>query len=258
MTQFGRFHHLWIDWDAKLSSIVERAGARLLFPQLKERGQGNDVFKLEPGEPVCIFAAPQKGSSRKRGPSHRQVIFVGGSFTFVTNGSPSPRMTKGDCNISIFDYGAGPGETCRLTQVDAMHFDMEKSEAPTAFHPTFHMQRGHINTLTDAAIRALVHRATRIDPSGIEISRDGSLGTPYIRVPTPQMDMLSALVVVAADFFCNGGDKDPRAKTLFQALLKLLVNEDNAAREGVSAQALRVRASNAGYTSSGLWYAECV
>lgn len=242
-----------------LSILAKRAGARLYFPSLAEKqGEGEDVLRLEPSEPVCIFDAPQKGSSRKRGLSHRQVIIVGGSFTFAMNGPAPPRMTKGECNVSIFDYEEVPGKSCKLTEIDAMHFDMEDVDAHTAFHPTFHVQRGRSNTLSDGMIKSLVQKAARIDQEAIEVWREGSLGTPYIRIPTPQMDMLSALAVVAADFFCNGGDRDPKAKTLFQALLRLLVHQDNAAREGMSAEALRLRANRDGHTSSALWYAECV
>jgi hypothetical protein len=96
-----------------------------------------------------------------------------------------------------------------------------------------------------------------VDRANISFDRPPLAGTPYLRLPTPQMDLFSVMTMVIADFFCNGGDRNPKVRDQFQAILGWLVHENNAAREGVAAGVIRERSQSGGFTSSAHWYPEC-
>jgi hypothetical protein len=105
------------------------------------------------------------------------------------------------------------------------------------------------------------------------------LGTPYLRLPTPQLDLFSVMTIVAADFFCNAGDanrdrdidrnarhrrgrngaaRHDRTNVVerFASLLDLLRKPENIARAGTASVALFARMKTDDYISTGHWYPE--
>lgn len=254
MSGAGNFHSYWREWEQKLRGPIARSGSKLIFPALKQSNvDGYSVF--QPAKPVGIYNAPQKSSSKKRGSSHKQTILIDGSFRLRTeDGSPS--MVSGACNVTIFDTKEEPNTSVRMMPVEFVHFDMESYEAPTPYHPIFHVQRGMSNKLTDAIVKDVVFEFTKVDRTNISIDTYDHLYTPYLRMPTPQMDMFSVFALIIADFFSNSGDTNPNVREQFQSVLKYLRDSKNKAREGFASQLLHKRCVDAAYTSCAHWYPE--
>jgi len=246
------FQRYWRDWAGKLSVPIERMASRLRFPEyLNEIRLEGGIVELKPPYPICIYNAPQKGASRKRGSSHKQTIFIDGSFKLNAN-EKNPFLEQGKASITFFDTKAAVGGGYELMEVDAVHFDMELQSNPFPYHPLFHAQRDTSNQLTDEMIREAMSDMARINPQQIVVSRNSQLGTQHLRLPTPQMDMFAVFTMVVADFFCTGGDKDT---TQFEGILEHLIHPSNAAREGVAAKALNVRSLGA-HSCPAHWYPE--
>ena len=251
-SRYQPFQRYWRDWATKLSVPIERMASRLRFPTfLDEIGNGQGVFELKPPYPICIYNAPQKGASTKRGSSHRQTIFIDGSFHLNLSDN-APFLEHGKASISFFDTRSAQGGTYELDEVDAVHFDMELSNQPSPYHPIFHAQRDTSNKLTDDMIREAVAMMAKADPKQVNVRRNPQLGTHHLRLPTPQMDLFAVFTMVIADFFCTGGDKDT---TQFESILEHLTHTSNAAREGVAARSLSGLAHGA-HTCPAHWYPE--
>lgn len=251
---FTTFHRYWQEWEAKLKLPIERNAAKLLFTALGERRRDDGDYELFLQHPICIANAPQKAASHRGGPSHRNTLLIHGGF-IVRVGTEAPYLVQGRCSLSLFSVTNGEGGALTLHEIDAMHFDMERTDSPTPFHPTFHVQRDTDNGLGDGAVRQAVAAITHADPARISLERSGGLGTQHLRLPTPQMDVFAVLTAVIADFFCNGGDKDPKIKAQFRAILEWLRHPSNVAYEGFAARALAVRtAGSVGCPAP--WYPE--
>ena len=260
-SDFQLFHRFWASWGAKLEIPVKRNRARLVYPStLVESKRSDGAVELKPASPLCILNAPQKGSSTRRGASHRQAIVIDGTFVMRHDANP-PFLVEGSCCIAIFDTEEVPGTSLVLREIEAMHFDMEKEQNHTPFHPGFHVQRGSSNRLLDEVIKPPIALGSHMPVEKIRIDRATELGTPYLRLPTPQMDLFSVMTMVIADFFCSSNPKDPKttAKVTaeFKALLALLFDGNNAAREGFLARRIRTDGEQRKFMSIGGWYAEC-
>jgi hypothetical protein len=250
--RYQTFQRYWREWEGKLKGPITQMSSQLRFPEyLEEIGASNGGVELKPPFPVCIFNAPQKGASNKRGISHKQTIFIDGSFQ-LNVAQESPFLEHGKASVSFFDTMQATDGSFSLKEVDAVHFDMELRGASVPYHPTFHAQRDTSNRLTDEMIREALEKGRRIDPRKVNVERNSQLGTQHLRLPTPQMDLFAVFTMVIADFFCTGGDKDT---TRFEAILEHLTHAGNAAREGVVAKALNERARGA-YTCPAHWYPE--
>lgn len=279
MAAIDKLQRYWQQWGDKLEPLVKGKGARLDFPAKLRRLGGtekSDVFA--PTRPICITNAPNKASTKFRN-SHRLAIFINGDLEISKD--PDDPCINHRCNITIFKYTEMPGVSVHLEMLDAMHFDVDATDKKTGkrthFHPIFHVQRGL--SLDDETCRDTLADILHMSPDAITVdqSNKAALGTPYLRIPTPQLDMFSVLTLVAADYFCNPGDaiRDEKhdeaaangdhkakyahrsnAKALFVELLNLLRNSSNIAREGVSSVELRDRLTSAGLLSTACWYPE--
>jgi hypothetical protein len=163
--------------------------------------------------------------------------------------------------------------------VDAMHFDVDAIDKDTGlrtpFHPIFHVQRG--TSHEDNVFKTILSEILHIEPGAIEVQTNkNTLGSPYLRVPTPQLDMFSVFTLIAADYFCNPGDAEKDVKhdraakdgkkvnpadrtnvtEQFVGLLELLKSSANVAREGKSSIELRDRLNKGKMFNTGYWYPE--
>ncbi|KRC31533.1 MULTISPECIES: hypothetical protein [unclassified Lysobacter] len=255
--EFDTFHRYWMDWEAKLKPLIRRHEAQLLFPnRLSETLKDDGSIDLSPAHPICIANAPQKAATGKRGPSHRNTLVIDGGF-HLKPGAVAPYLVQGRCSLSVFSTTIRDDGGRNLVEIDAMHFDMEKADKPTAYHPIFHVQRDVDSKLDQAKLKQSVADLARTTPDKIFLERSSGLGTQHLRLPTPQMDLFAVLTAVVADFFCNGADKDIKVKTQFSAVLELLKHPSNAARNGFAARQLMERADQI-WPCPGAWYPESV
>lgn len=253
--EFATFHRYWTEWNDKLKPLIERHEAQLLFPdRLSESLNKDGSIDLSPAHPICIANAPQKAATKKRGSSHRNTLVIDGGFHLKPS-AVAPYLVQGRCSLSVFSTTIRIDGGRDLFEIDAMHFDMEKADQPTAYHPIFHVQRDVDSRLDQAKVKAAVADLARTTADKIFLERSPGLGTQHLRLPTPQMDLFAVLTAVVADFFCNSGDKDPKVKTQFGAVLKLMKHPSNIARNGFASRQLMHR-SNEIWTCPAAWYPE--
>ncbi len=280
MAPFPRLQRHWEQWRDKLEPLVRSKSARLDFPpRLKYLSDAADDFYLYgPERPVCITNAPVKSSSTRARNNLRLVIFIDGDLKFSKDATV-PCITH-RCSLTIFKFSEVPRQSAHLEMVDTMHFDVDAIDSEgerTPFHPIFHVQRGPCHD--DTVYQNVLADILRLEPANITVDQGNkaALGTPYLRIPTPQLDMFSLFTLIAADYFCNPGDvkrdadhdkavKDGSRKVVaadrsnvkeqFVALLDLLKSTNNLAREGKSAIELRDRINDAAVLSTACWYPE--
>lgn len=261
IASYSRLQRYWSGWDARLKPLIkERNGARLFFPSaLRHGGVVDGKITIRPAEPIFIHNAPSKASSR--GKAARLAIFIAGSFEMGAT-DEQPCMHKAECNVTF--YTCKPeGNGWNLKFFDAMHFDFEQADSQKPFHPIFHVQRGVSRDVNDETVRTLFHDHLHTDPADVTITSDPHvLGTPYLRLPTPQLDIFSVITLIMADFFCNGGEIEQNKNLMphFQGILDYLRHESNVIREGQGSKMLkeRIDAEQSKHVSTAHWYAECV
>lgn len=274
MATANTLQRYWQAWQPKLEPLVKAKGAKLHFPMMlrQERGSTDATAILRPTQPVCIYNAPEKASSTRAG---RHILFIDGSFEVLVK-DEAPHLVKPTCNVTIFKSEEVATESLTLELVEALHFDMERpfgDRESKEFHPIFHVQRGE--SLTGPGCREVLCDLYHLAPEQIIIqdTNKAVLGTPYLRLPTPQLDLFSVLTIVAADYFCNAGDAQRDRKLAgrdngsarhdrtnvverFVSLLELLAQPDNVARAGASSLALFGRIKAGDHLSAGHWYPE--
>ena len=260
---YGTFSVLWQEWERKLTPLVNGRDARLIFPPLdgpRTLDDGKVIFEV--GSPILIANAPQKSASTRGG---RHAIFIMGAFVFDrVDASVRPKLVHASASVTIYNVIRRMTDAATAELFEAVHFDMENAESQTAFHPIFHAQRGADNRLAPDVLRPALARALRLRDECVEIKQSTVPGTPYLRLPTPQLDLFSVLTMLIADFFCHmpqgGGTSpsvNPNTLTAFKAVLELLKDGRNIARDGVCTEALDERRKSTGdFASSAHWYAE--
>lgn len=279
MAPIAKLQRHWEQWGAKLEPLVKSKSARLHFPpKLKLAGDDSDFYLYAPERPICITNAPVKSSSKRARSNLQLAMFIDGNLKFSKDAN-DPCITH-SCNLTIFKYTEVPQKSAHLEMVDTMHFDVDAVDSDgkrTPFHPIFHVQRG--SSHDDAVYQEILAEIWHLDAASITVDQNNkaALGTPYLRIPTPQLDMFSLFTMVAADYFCNPGDvkrdadhdkalKDGKRRVnaadrtnvteQFVALLDLLKGTANLAREGKSAVELRDRLNDAAVFSTACWYPE--
>lgn len=275
MSNTGHLYQYWYKWEPKLRTLLEARRARLVFPAIREK-QGTrdqnhpDILTFELESPICILDAPQKGSITRS--TKRMHILIDGTFKFAETAG-HPCMLHASCNVTLFDRTENDGDgTLELVLTDALHFDVESPDAHgnrKGFHPFFHVQRGISHD--DQRVREVIAAATKRDEAEVSVDQSAKdkIGHPYLRIPTPQLDLFSVMTMIAADCFCTTSDTEgatkakapqageaTRAEVLFADLLKLLTEGSNIVREGDTARALIQRVMGANLMSAGHWYPE--
>ncbi|MDB5815308.1 MAG: hypothetical protein JWN23_2425 [Rhodocyclales bacterium] len=248
----------WDAWKGALKKIVESRNARLHFPNLNIR-QEDGLTCAMLSHPICIFDAPPKASTTRLSSDKLIVIFVSGELKFADTETGSV-LVESSCSAAFFKKTKNvPANSLGLQMTDSLHFDAEVSNKLTPFHPIFHVQRGTSRISSDACkdvLASLIH----IDRDKIDVPFDDTVGilkSPCFRIPTPQLDILSVLTLIIADYFCNTNAVTNIAER-FQEVLRLLASDGKPAREGASARLLRSRVETHGHLSAGIWYAEFV
>jgi hypothetical protein len=246
----------WEDWNTTLQAIVKSKNARLHFPHpVIKNGGANREFTVSFNEPICIFNSPTKGSSTKL--AKRLCIFIHGHLDFrLVDGSVQLKYSS--CVISFFTQ-KNDGAKIDLTLCESMHFDTEQLDDQLPFHPIFHVQRG-LGIGTDSCMN-VVRELARRGQENISIDTAGHdailLKNPYFRIPTPQMDLLTVLTLVVADYFCSSGEESrANSDKYFGSVLALLLADKNPAREGACAARLRGKITKSNHLSVGNWYVE--
>jgi len=270
MSNSARLHIYWQEWQGKLETIITTRSARLLYPAVKQIARDDTSKTYGLSHPVCILHAPQKASATRR--AKRMHILIDGTFR-LEEASDHPCLKHASCNITLFDPVDLDDGSLNLVLIDALHFDVESPEREGArrrFHPFFHVQRGISHD--EADIKSVFSQATRLDIDQIRVDQSAkdSIGHPYLRIPTPQLDLFSVMTMVAADCFCNAGDAEAEARSgrttpkaadtnieaLFVSLLQLLTQSTNVVRETDTAQMLTRRVIDKQWMSAGHWYPE--
>lgn len=265
MSNEARLHLLWQRWQRPLTTIVKSRKAQLQFPSLEEKPNSRD--KANPGQrvlklthPLCILNAPQKASSK-----HKTMhVLIDGHFHFEDT-AEHQCLTHAGANVTLLHPEWLDNDVLKLTLVDALHFDVEAPEQGKrkGFHPFFHVQRG--TSLTDEKIKQIFSVAEGLEVEKIQVDQRAKdlIGHPYLRIPTPQLDVFAVLTMVIADCFCNPGivatsasNGETNAEALFSSLLGLLTETNNIVREGITSRELcdRVRAGQ--FMSAAHWYPE--
>lgn len=275
MSNTGHLYQYWYKWESKLRTLLEARGARLLFPAIREKPGTRDaanpnILTFDLITPICILDAPQKASTTRS--TKRMHILIDGTFKFDEAAS-YPCLLHAGCNVTLFDRSENDEDgTLELFLTDALHFDVESPDEKgnrKGFHPFFHAQRGISHN--DQVVREVFAAATRRDVGEVRVDQTAKdkIGHPYLRIPTPQLDLFSVMTMIVADCFCNPGEVDSvtkpkvtrpgdesRAEVLFVDLLKLLTEGSNIVREGNTARALKQRVTAADLMSAGHWYPE--
>lgn len=259
--EYGSFATFWWEWEKKLNPMIKKRQATLQFAPLSGPSTENGKATFELKEPIVISQAPQKSASAKK---DRHAIFILGKFVFDrVDGVATPVLVNASTSITIYSVHRKSDDEITAEMFEAVHFDMEDACAQKPFHPIFHAQRGADNRLLPEALTPALARGWRIRNEGVEIKSSQVPGTPYLRLPTPQLDLFSVLTMVIADFFCHLPDsangkppENPNVLTEFKGLLTLLMDKRNLAREGQCSAAVMARQNGSGFPSSGHWYAE--
>lgn len=246
---FGRF---WRDVGSDIKKVVKRH-ATLLFPDqlgLRDLDGGDQEIYLH--EPVMFYGAPLRGGSHK--PGGRRALFVDGTFR-VRATARGFDLVQAACNLVVYDTVEVANESYTLTLVDSMHFDIEPADAQSEFHPMFHAQRGYSTLITPAKVVAQAMMASHLPEDKIHLE-GAEMNLEFVRLPCPQMDMLSVLATVVADFFCNKDQTTRPEKDAFHALLKRVLGEKNPMRESLSSKALSRRWQDRPPFAASHWYKE--
>lgn len=240
-----------VDVIHKAASIVIETQqlSKVLWPDLIQTDQGQDGTRLEFSKPAIIWNAPYRASSKG---TAKRAIALTGSFIFKDG-----IFDKGSAHLEVYNSVLFEGRLT-LTLLEAMHFDIEPGEMQSAFHPMFHVQFGKSKRWNDTILRDQVNLVSRIRNENIDVVRDIEMPIRDVRIPTPQMDYLSVLIMVVADYFCEK-DSGNEVKNGFQTLLKAVMNSKNSARGGRQSHVLEQRWIDSSADrpfAAGHWYGE--
>ena len=239
-------------WEASIRTIVQSKGSRVEFPSGFSISQDSDSVYPELPQPICFHDAPQKGSSNRRGPSHRLTIFVDGKLE-LNRDEAHPCLRSAGAVVEFYEFDFDSAGGGKLTLVDCFHFDLEWPTRP--FHPACHVQRG--TGVGIERVRNVVSGFRKVPAERLTVDVTAAKsGTPYLRLPSPQMDLFAVLTMIVADFYCGAEDDRTDKRAIFTRLLGLLANPSNVVRECAISSELRSRIVAADFMSMSYWYPE--
>ncbi|WP_127025297.1 hypothetical protein [Rheinheimera mangrovi] len=198
-----------------------------------EAVSNNNSKLIRPSEPFTLTAISQKGNAG----SKRICAYIDGYLRI--SGKTSDRRVRIDkyCTEVLYCYPCSSIDYKNLKVSSGFHFDFDVDVQPA--HPIFHMQ--HDNTILREKVEKKV---TSLQPQ---------LGENRLfRVPTSQMDILSALVMLIADHFV---DKSSRQE--YETFVSLLDSIDKymvLADFSLCKQPFRGPLSTYGNLNSISWY----
>ncbi len=164
---------------------------------------------------------------------------------------------RGGVNLEVYETRRQSDGMVNMNLLDTMHFDFEYNAMQTAYHPMFHVQFGKAKRFDEDFIKRTVCELGSIEHEKMNLDR--GLNTPMrdVRIPTPQMDYMSVLAMVIADYFCEG--RSPAAvRNGFVKLLRQVMNASNPARSSRQSHSLEQRwaQSTRGPFCASHWYEE--
>lgn len=252
MTDFASFARHMKDIHRTANIVIEKRSSKGHWPDLKAEQTGEGEILVSFTEPVVVWNAPMRGSSGNT--LTKRAIVMGGQFSF--KGSI---LDNGAAHLEIYETAQDSGNW-RMKLLDAMHFDIEAKSSQTPFHPMFHVQFGKNKHIDEADVRRIVGKLGRIDENRIELIRSLETRSRDIRIPTPQMDYMSVLTMVVADYFCDTHSAR-EVRTGFRNLLKKVMHDSNPARSSRQSRNLESRwnSQSNGPFGAPHWYQEsCV
>lgn len=249
MKNFALFkrHVLEIHGAAKI--IIEKKQSKVHWPELLFTNAGEEGFCVGFSDPVVLWDAPLRGSA---GASlKRRAILMDGTFYFKEG-----NFDKGGAKLEVYSTIRKNGD-CLVELLEAMHFDIEPDVVQSPFHPMFHVQFGKNKNVDEAGLTARIAELARIEPHRVKLDREKISHTRDIRIPTPQMDYLSMLIMVIADYFCEKNSAN-EVKAGFRSLLKRVMDSKNSARDGRQSKQLEKRwtMENSSPFCASHWYQE--
>lgn len=250
MVDYALFKRHVDDVHSAAKIVIQKQNATPVWPRLLSEDAGEAGIKVEFAEPALLWNAPLRGSSSTTISSKRAIV-MGGSFCFKEG-----VFDMASACLEVYSITRISG-VCKLKLLEAMHFDTEPNAQQSPFHPMFHVQFGKNNHWDVARLQARVAEAARVDISKIEIDRELLFATRDMRIPTPQMDYLSMLVMVIADYFCEK-NSTREVKTGFKKILKKVMDSRNPTRYGRQSNRLAQRWSDqrANPFCASHWYEE--
>lgn len=217
----------WNAWRAHLEALVVDNGGRLICPEgrgLVKTGQPRVTgipgsVKVTLPFPICLYSIPKTLSGPGKG-QKRLAVFIDGSYELEEDSREHVRRIK----TEVAFYEITQVKAPQLNLLDAYHFDFFdqaniKNAAP---HPTFHAQRNiRMNAGIEQKYKDVLNQVPGIGTPGFknhsesELSKLFQLG--FLRIPTPQLDILNLGAIVAADQLV--GYTDQKCWDNFQNLL---------------------------------------
>lgn len=234
MTDYRNFVRHMDDVHKAAKIVIEKKSSKANWPTLTfEKKSGGEAL-MSFAEPVVLWNAPMRGSSSNNAKTKRTIV-MGGEFSFKED-----ILDNGNAHLEVYEMKQGVDGRWVMTLLDAMHFDIEAQGVQTPFHPMFHVQFGKNKRIDENEIRRIVSGLGRLDMENIIINR--SLETPSrdIRIPTPQMDYMSVLAMVVADYFCEKNSSQ-EIRTGFRNLLRKVMHASNPARSSRQSRNLEKR-----------------
>lgn len=250
MTDFTSFARHISDVHKAALIVIEKKASKAHWPSLKPEKLNDNEVLISFSEPALVWNAPIRGSSGNT--RTKRAIVLDGRFSFKGD-----VLDQGGANLEIYETMPNPDGSWAMNLLDAMHFDIEAHDTQTPFHPIFHVQFGKSKRIDEAEIRRIVSGLSRIDVDKINIDRSLRTSSRDIRIPTPQMDYMSVLTMVVADYFCDNLS-GREIRTGFRNLLKKVMHASNPARSSRQSRNLEKRwnPETIGPFCSSHWYHE--
>lgn len=184
----ANFNHFKNSLSSTIAKLDSKAVVRMPTKWIIDEQLSDDSNKLiRPSEPFSLTSISQKGNAG----SKRICAYLDG---YIRISGKDERKIKIDryCTEVLYCYPVSSVDYKNLKVSSGFHFDFDVDVQPA--HPIFHMQ--HDNTVLNEKV---IERVTSLTPQ---------LGENRLfRVPTSQMDILSALVMIVADHFVDKSSK---------------------------------------------------
>lgn len=250
MTDFAKFRRQVDEVHKAANAVIESRNARVRWQKLKEQDKGAEGKCIGFEHPSVLWDVPMRKTSVES--RIKRAIVMDGNFYFIGD-----VFYRGGVNLEVYETHRQAEGFMKMTLLDTMHFDFEYNSMQTAYHPMFHVQFGKAKRFDEDFIKEAACGLGSIDPEKMELDR--KLNTPMrdVRIPTPQMDYMSVLAMVIADYFCEG--RSPAAvRSGFIKLLRQVMNASNPARtskQSLSLEQRWVQATKGPFCASH-WYEE--
>lgn len=216
------FRAFWKTWRDHLNKLATARGAKLLCPTSDELEFNETAigYIAKPGRPVGLIALPQKGASGSEG--HKLVAFIDGTFSF-SNQHQASTLVSADSHVAFFKSTAG-AQRSTLNLIEAYHFDhFNVNPKESSPHPVFHAQR---NIRSDDCFPSFSSCLNSDPQNNLDIGhleqqeKNDLFRLKTFRLPTPQIDLFSLSVIIAADHLVDKCSHDSSAYQSFKSFLK--------------------------------------